>query len=72
MALLSGDPQFDALLKEANAAFDKLSPDEKAAHRREQYISFVYGQLKLSGRNVTKESLAKAYDEMLAKGEIHG
>lgn len=58
------------LVKKAMAAFNKLSPEEQAAHRREQKISFVYGQLMLSGREVSKEEIARVHDEMVA-GKIH-
>jgi hypothetical protein len=64
------DPALDAMLKKANADFEMLSPEEKTAHRREQYISFVYGQLRLSGRDITKEQVAAVYDDMLARGEL--
>jgi hypothetical protein len=61
--MLSGDPKFDELLREANERFNALSPLEQAAHRREQAISFVYGQLKLDGVEITKEEIARIYDE---------
>lgn len=47
----------DTLLTEAMAAFNRLSPAEQAAHRFEQRVSWTYGQLALSGREVTQEQV---------------
>lgn len=36
------------LMRKAKEAFDQLTPEEKAAHRREQAISWAFGQVALS------------------------
>jgi hypothetical protein len=63
-----GAVAYKELLDKACAAFDALSPEEKRAHRREQAISFAYGNLALSGSAITKEMVAQAYDEFVASG----
>lgn len=62
-----GSPKLDALLAQANAAFDALSPEEQQAHRRAQRISWVWGELRLSGYDVTEEEVARSVDEYDAK-----
>lgn len=51
-------PELDELLKRSIAAFNALSPEEQAAERRAQCISWVYGNLALDGVDVTKEQVA--------------
>ncbi len=53
----------ESLVVRAIAAFERLSDKEKRQHRRQQAISFVYGNLKLDGCDVTMEDVEKAYDE---------
>lgn len=69
-----GDPELDALLDKAKAAFDSMSYEEKYAHVREQYISFAYGQVNLAsredGERVTKEQVANIFDRLVAEGRI--
>ena len=50
------------LVKEAQARFDALSPEEQRAHRREQAISFVYGNLMDCAPHITREEVSAAYD----------
>jgi hypothetical protein len=57
------DRDLAALMKAANEAFDRLSPEEKKAHRRAQAISFVYGNLAIENDSITREMVEKAYDE---------
>ncbi len=57
------DPDLAALMKRANEAFERLSPEEKRAHRRAQAISFVYGNLAMENARITREMVEKAYDE---------
>lgn len=45
--MLSSDTDLNALVEKAKAAFAKLTPEEKAAHRREQRISWVLGQINM-------------------------
>lgn len=65
-----GDQELNELLARARAAYDALTPEEKWKHCREQAISYVYGQLKASGRDITKESIERIVDQMIAKGEL--
>lgn len=65
-----GDPELDELLAKAKAAYDALTPEEKWKHCREQAISWVYGQLKLSGRDVTRDAVERSVDRMIAQGEL--
>lgn len=51
------------LVRKAIEAFENLSPEEQRAHRREQAISFVFGQLALSGREPDRAMIAALYDE---------
>lgn len=46
------------LIGAAQARFDAMSPEQKDAMRREQKISFVYGQLHDCAPSVTKEEIA--------------
>ena len=46
--MLTNDGKLDALVKKAMAEFDKLTPEDKQAHRREQAISFAHGQMLMS------------------------
>ena len=59
------DPIAD-LARRATDLFNALSPDEQAAHRREQAISLAYGQAVLSGAQITKERVAELYDAQRA------
>lgn len=51
------------LMHLAQAAFEALSPEEQKVYRREQAISFVYGNLAIDNENITREMVEKAYDE---------
>ncbi len=57
-----------AMAKAAQDAFDKLTPEEKAAYRREQAISWAWGQLACmkGGTNepISKERIGEIYDSM--------
>lgn len=52
----------EALAALAHAAFERLSPEDKKRHRREQAISFAVGNLRLDGIEVTEEQVARALD----------
>jgi hypothetical protein len=53
------------LVRCAIEKFESLSPEEQAAHRREQAISFVYGNLSMTrGWRGTKEDVARSYDDL--------
>jgi hypothetical protein len=56
----------DAILRRAREAFDALTPEQQAAHRREQAIDWAYGQLMATTRHrtgITRELVADAYDK---------
>lgn len=58
------DEEIMGLIAKAEAAFGALSPEQQAEHRRAQAISFVYGNLRLAGRDITELQVADAYDEL--------
>ncbi len=60
--MISDDGKFAGLLREARGRFEALSPEEQRAHRREQRISWVMGQLRLSGREITRADAERAVD----------
>ncbi len=68
--MVFNDPKLDALLAQANAKFDALSPEEKIAYRREQAISFAYGNVSLSNPDVTREMVEEAFDRLAAEGKL--
>lgn len=55
------DVSFNEILAKAQAAFDDLSPAEQRAHRREQAISFAYGNTRLHNPDVTLEMVESAW-----------
>lgn len=57
-----GDPELDALAEKACAAYAAATPEQRAAWDRAQRISFVYGNLRLDGVEVTEEQIAAAVD----------
>jgi len=63
-------PDLDQLIKDACEAFDKLSPEEKRAHRRAQYVSWAYGQVRLSGADVNRETVERSFDQLVAEGRV--
>jgi hypothetical protein len=50
------------LIQRARRAFEGLTSAQKEAHKREQAISWVYGEMKLAGHNIPREEIAKIYD----------
>lgn len=59
------DPDLADLLARARAAFDQLTPAEQAAHRREQAISWAWGQLALKYGGeppVSRARIGELYD----------
>lgn len=61
---------YDDLLRTAKAEFAAIPPEQQAAHRFEQAISFVHGNLALSGIHISPERLREIAEEMRAKGEL--
>jgi adenylate cyclase len=64
------DKELDDLIAKATAAYDALSPEEKRSHRREQAISWVYGQVKLSGTVISLAQVEEIVDDMIANGQL--
>jgi hypothetical protein len=58
------NPELEALLARANEAFAAMTPEEQARARREQAISFAYGQLACmrGGARLTRGQVAELYD----------
>jgi len=65
---MTGAEELKELMRKARAAYEQLSPEEKRAMRREQRISWVYGQMGLSGRKITREEAARIVDEYDNRG----
>ncbi len=59
---MSDNEDLQAAIDEAVARFESLTREEQADHRREQRISFVFGNLLSSGADVTKEEVARMVD----------
>ena len=66
------DHTFEDLLRQAIAAFNKLTPEQKEAHLRASAISFVKGNLALSGIEADEELIGRLYDERKAKAQKQG
>lgn len=45
------------LARKAKAAYDALSPEEKAAHDREQRIGWALGQMRFKYPDLTREQV---------------
>ena len=67
---MSSDADLNDLLARAKAAYDALSPEEKWKHRREQAISWVYGQMQLSGTKISRDQVEAIVDDMISKGRL--
>lgn len=58
-------PELDALVKEAIARFDRLTPDEQRAHRAEQRRSWVRGELMFEHPDMTADQANALIDAAL-------
>ncbi len=70
---MTNDESLEALLKKAQAHYDGLSVEEKLAHRREQAISWVFGQVNLSrpeGTPISREEVERIVDRKIADGSF--
>ena len=58
------DPALETLLAQANEAFAAMTPEEQKRARREQAISFTWGQLACmrGGEKLTRAQIAELYD----------
>ena len=54
-------PELDALIKDAMAKFDALSPEQKREHRLAQRKSWVIGEMLLEHPEMTREYAEKIY-----------
>jgi hypothetical protein len=52
-----------ALIRRSIEAFNALPPEEQRKHRREQRISWVYGNLSIDNPRITREMVEKAVEE---------
>ncbi len=71
MADVARGMDIEALLAQANEAFAAMTPEEQARARREQHISFAWGNLALTrhGPRVSREEIGRTYDQMQAEKE---
>jgi hypothetical protein len=60
------DTELQALLARARSSFAALSPEEQAAHRRAQRISWVVGELLLSNDGMTREKATEIAERAVA------
>lgn len=76
--MLSNDGKLDALVKRAMEAFNALTPEQQQAHRREQAISWAFGESLLSSlergepisedeATIVKQRIADIYDRRRAE-----
>lgn len=56
-------PELARLLRESAERVALMTPLDQAKMRRDQAISFVYGNLVIANPNVTREMVEQAYDE---------
>lgn len=63
----SDNTKLNELFKEAMDRFNALSPEEKAKHRRDQAISWVYGEMLLTRFERGEEELSNEEKEKLLK-----
>lgn len=57
-------PELDALLRKAVAAFDAMTPEQQAEHRRAQRKSWVVGETMLEHPEMTREQAVALYDRL--------
>lgn len=50
------------MARRAQEAFDAMTPGQQEEHRRQQAASFVYGNLRLDGIEVSEEQARAAVD----------
>lgn len=76
--MLTNDGKLDALVKRAMEAFNALSPEQQRAHRREQAISWAFGESMISSLErgepvseeesiIVKQRIADIYDHRRAE-----
>jgi hypothetical protein len=58
-------PELDRLLKEANAKFDALSPEQQREHRSAQQKSWVIGETMLAHPEMTREQAEALYESVI-------
>jgi hypothetical protein len=55
-------PALEKLIKDSIESMKRMSHEELRIMRREQAISFVYGNLAIDNDRITREMVEKAYD----------
>jgi hypothetical protein len=63
-------PDFEELVRESIERFNSLSPEEQNEHRRQQYISWVRGEMGMRGQQIDEEELGRTVDRLQASGRI--
>ena len=56
-------PELDKLIEQAKLAFKVMSLEQKLKLRKEQRISWVYGNLSLSNPNITRKIIEERAEE---------
>lgn len=56
--------ELEKLIKEAQAKFDALTPEQQREHRRAQRKSWVVGETMLSHPDMSREDAEKLYDSL--------
>jgi hypothetical protein len=54
--------QFERLTREAKAAYHSLTAEEQKTLRRAQKISWVHGEMRLAGHEISREEVAAILD----------
>lgn len=70
---MTNTESLEALLKRAQAHYGALSVEEKLGHRREQAISWVFGQVNLSRPDdspISREDVERIVDQKIADGSF--
>lgn len=57
-------PELERLVRESEARFAALSPEQQKAHRAAQQRSFVIGNMPLSRPDMTREQVEAIYDKL--------
>lgn len=66
----TGDEKLDEMIAKAEAWYAALTPEQKVAHDRAQAISWMHGETRISGHDLTEEQCAAIYDKHRADTRI--
>lgn len=70
MKPLLGNPDLDALLKKAVAAFEALTPAQQREHRLAQRKSWCVGETMLEHPEMTREEAVALYERVIEQGVL--